>query len=253
MARIRTVKPEIWTDEKVVECSIPARLLFIGMFNFADDNGNLVNSPKRIKMQIFPADVIDCEPLIKELITHGVLNEYSVSDISYLNIKGFNKHQKINRPSSSNIPKFEFSEHSVTTHVVLTDGKDTEGKGKEREEENNTQAAEAACPDAQQDNSSDDGNVHQMASKYAFEGNVIRLNQKDFDRWRALFRNIDLQSELMRIDIEFTNEKPKNWFNTLSAKLNYQNKQGGSQFARGNQRRVAGVSQPMDYIPEGFV
>ena len=32
MARIRTVKPEFWTDEKVVECSIPARLLFIGLF-----------------------------------------------------------------------------------------------------------------------------------------------------------------------------------------------------------------------------
>lgn len=251
MARIRTVKPELWTDEKVVECSIPARLLFIGMFNFADDNGNLVNSPKRIKMQIFPADVIDCEPLIKELITHGVLMEYSVNDVSYLNVKGFNKHQKINRPSKTNIPKFEFSEHSVITHGELTDGMDTEGKGKEREEENNTQAAEATCGELPPEEIIPD-NVQEMAGRYAFEGNIVRLNHKDYESWKQLFPNIDLQSELTRLDLEFTHEKPKNWFNTASAKLNYQNKQASQKPAWGNQRKVAGVSRPMDYIPEGF-
>ena len=68
MARIRTVKPEFWTDEKVVECSIPARLLFIGLFNFANDMGCLERSPKRLKMQIFPADALDCEPDRKSVV-----------------------------------------------------------------------------------------------------------------------------------------------------------------------------------------
>lgn len=44
-------------------------------------------------MQIFPADALDCEPLIQELITHGLLTEYSVNDVCYLQIKGFLKHQ----------------------------------------------------------------------------------------------------------------------------------------------------------------
>lgn len=142
MARIRTVKPEFWTDEKVVECSIPARLLFIGLFNFANDMGCLERSPKRLKMQIFPADALDCEPLIQELITHGLLTEYSVNDVCYLQIKGFLKHQKINRPSASKIPlPPEFTESkagkeekrapnqgglmedSVNPHGGLTDGK----------------------------------------------------------------------------------------------------------------------------------
>ncbi|HBT8174813.1 TPA: hypothetical protein MCK47_002473 [Klebsiella pneumoniae] len=149
MARIRTVKPEFWTDEKVVECSIPARLLFIGLFNFANDMGCLERSPKRLKMQIFPADALDCEPLIQELIIHGLLTEYSVNDVCYLQIKGFLKHQKINRPSASKIPlppefteskagKEEkrapnqggLSEDSVNPHGGLTDGKGREGKGK---------------------------------------------------------------------------------------------------------------------------
>ena len=149
MARIRTVKPEFWTDEKVVECSIPARLLFIGLFNFANDMGCLERSPKRLKMQIFPADALDCEPLIQELITHGLLTEYSVNDVCYLQIKGFLKHQKINRPSASKIPlPPEFTESkagkeekrapnqgglmedSVNPHGGLTDGKGREGTGK---------------------------------------------------------------------------------------------------------------------------
>lgn len=133
MARIRTVKPEIWTDERLTECSLSARLMFIGMLNFADDNGNLTYSAKRLKMQIFPADAIDTQPLIDELLTHGVLMEYSVNGDKYLNIKGFTKHQVINRPSASAIPQPPNTEESVTTHGVLTDGR--EGKGKERNKE----------------------------------------------------------------------------------------------------------------------
>ncbi|QBY41933.1 helix-turn-helix domain-containing protein [Arsenophonus nasoniae] len=60
-------------------------------------------------------------------------------------------------------------------------------------------------------------------SRYAFEGEVIRLNQKDFEQWASIFSDIDLLQELKRFDFEFSKEKPKNWFSALSAKLNYQN------------------------------
>ncbi|BBS32788.1 TPA: hypothetical protein QH575_004817 [Enterobacter kobei] len=174
MARIRTIKPEFWTDEKIVECSFEARLMFIGMFNFADDKGNLVRSPKRIKMQIFPADMIDCEPLIKELRVAGLISEYSVSGVEYIHIDGFSKHQKINRPSATTIPTPEdvadnsrkpapnymygsvsdvdkqthysntsngaSTEDSVSAHEELTDGK--EGKGRE-EERNKTNLSDS--------------------------------------------------------------------------------------------------------------
>ncbi|WP_193090537.1 hypothetical protein [Advenella sp. FME57] len=111
-----------------------ARLLFIGMLNFADDNGNLPASPKKIKMQVFPADSFDCKPLIDELITQGVLIEYSVNGDKYWNIKGFKKHQKINRPSQTTIPELILADDSVNAHGALTDGKEKE---KEEEEERN--------------------------------------------------------------------------------------------------------------------
>ena len=48
MARIRTVKPEFWTSEQVAECTPIARLAFIGIWNFCDDNGIHPASIKRL-------------------------------------------------------------------------------------------------------------------------------------------------------------------------------------------------------------
>ena len=124
MARIRTIKPEFWTDDKVVQVSIPARLLFIGLWNFADDSGNLENSPAQIKMRILPADSESVPPLLRELTSVGLLREYSVNKKNYLNIPGFPDHQVINKPSKTRLPP-------PPTTVALPDGR--EGKGREVE------------------------------------------------------------------------------------------------------------------------
>ncbi len=88
MARLRTIKPEFWTDDKIGECSPTARLLLIASLNFADDYGGLDRSSRQLKAQAFPYDQIDCEPLVLELIHHGLLIEYEVADRKYLHIKG---------------------------------------------------------------------------------------------------------------------------------------------------------------------
>jgi hypothetical protein len=144
VARIRTIKPEFWTDEELTECSRDARLLFIGTWNFADDNGNLDRSAKQLKARVFPIDNIDCEPLIQELMTHRKLIEYSVSGKKYLHIRGFAKHQVINRPSSPQCPAYEESlatqaqlpDDSVSQSGVLTE----DSRGKEVRKEGNTTA-----------------------------------------------------------------------------------------------------------------
>lgn len=84
----------------------------------------------------------------------------------------------------------------------------------------NTQVAKAACDIGMND--------HHIAGRYAFEGNVIRLNHNDYRSWLNLYPLIDLNYELQRLDIEFTHEKPKNWFITASQKLSYQNKQAAA-------------------------
>ena len=116
MARIRSVKPEFWTDEALAECSPIARLLFIGTWTFADDRGNLDRSARQLKAQVFPYDALDCEPLVCELLAQQLLVEYDVSGKKFLHIRNFDKHQRIDRESQ---PRFPLYDDSKTTRPTL--------------------------------------------------------------------------------------------------------------------------------------
>ena len=65
MGRIRTIKPEFWTSEQIMECSPNARLLFIGIWNFCDDAGIHPASPKTLKAEIFPSDDISASQVAR--------------------------------------------------------------------------------------------------------------------------------------------------------------------------------------------
>lgn len=112
MARIRSVKPEFWIDEKVVEMGLAARLLFIGLWNFADDQGYIDDKPRRIKMQVFPGDDFDVDPLLDELVAAGLLVRYDSPVGPVLHVRNWDKHQKVDRSSA---PRFEPSTLVVRT------------------------------------------------------------------------------------------------------------------------------------------
>lgn len=102
MARIRSIKPEFWTSEQVMECSRDARLLFIGLWTFCDDGGRMPFSPKRLKAQIFPVDDdVSSESvrrMIVELSSNGLVEIYTIENKEFLQITGWH-HQKIDRPN----------------------------------------------------------------------------------------------------------------------------------------------------------
>ncbi len=100
MARIRTVKPEFWTSEQIMELSRDSRLLFIGMWNFCDDGGNHPASYKRLKAEVFPADDITAEDirlLVDEWVSNDLVTVYEVNEKSYWHVNGWH-HQKIDKP-----------------------------------------------------------------------------------------------------------------------------------------------------------
>ncbi len=140
MARIRTIKPEFWTDEKVVELSAFARLLFIGLWNFCDDDGRVAFSPRRLKMQIFPSDTLDIELLFQDLATSRLIEIYIVNEISYIQVSGFSKHQKIDKRSVSKLPPPTSHHHHPITPdpaesqpIPPLEGNGMEGKGVDSE------------------------------------------------------------------------------------------------------------------------
>ena len=91
MAKMRGIKPETWTDDKFVSLSPLARLLFIGMWNYACDNGHLDNSPRQLKMRILPADDCDAAALLEELVGQGVVERRE----GFLKVSNLPTHQRI--------------------------------------------------------------------------------------------------------------------------------------------------------------
>src|SRR5690625_811136 len=101
MARIRSIKPEFWTDEVIVQLPFEARLLFIGLWNFADDYGGMQDRPERLQMQIFPGDpTVNVAELIDLLIVAGLLDRYvDAEEGNYaLQIRNWQRHQRVDNP-----------------------------------------------------------------------------------------------------------------------------------------------------------
>lgn len=110
MARIRTIKPEFWTDEDMAEVSEAACLLAIGLLNYADDEGYFNANPKLIKAAVFPIrePSVSIPVMLRELSNHGYLSMFYTSDNRQFGlIKNFAKHQVVNKPRPSKIKEME--------------------------------------------------------------------------------------------------------------------------------------------------
>ena len=133
MARIRTIKPEFWTSEQVMECEPLTRLLFIGIWNFCDDHGRHPFSPKQIKALIFPGDDIPTESvrrMLDELSAHGLIKTYTVECKDYFEVTGW-AHQKIDKRQDPKFPA-PFDEDSANVRrMVSTEGNGEEGIGRD--------------------------------------------------------------------------------------------------------------------------
>jgi hypothetical protein len=61
---------------------------------------------------------------------------------------------------------------------------------------------------------------------YAFTGETVRITTDDFARLAIQYPNLDLATELPQLDLELRGKR--SWWNPLNAKLNYRNKNHGS-------------------------
>jgi len=133
MARIRSIKPEFWTSEQVIECSTNARLLFIGLWNFCDDLGRHALKPKQIKAEIFPADDFstdDVRRMVDELSSNDLITIYSVENEEYLQVNGW-RHQRIDRAQPAKHPGPNESDSSNVRRPFVPDRRGREGIGEE--------------------------------------------------------------------------------------------------------------------------
>ena len=93
MARARNIKPSFFQNDYLVELPFETRLLFIGLWTLADREGRLEYRPKKIKMEIFPADNVDVSNSVKELLDNGFITVYEKNSVKVIQITNFKKHQ----------------------------------------------------------------------------------------------------------------------------------------------------------------
>lgn len=111
MARIRTIKPEFFTSERVARLSDAAKLTFVGIWCQADDYGVARADARIIKGAVWPlADHVtvgDVARHLDELAAHDpdpLIELYVARGVCWLRIVGFVEHQRVNRPSRKRNP-----------------------------------------------------------------------------------------------------------------------------------------------------
>lgn len=91
LAKVRALHPDFFSDEDVSEVSIPARLLFAGLWCFACDNGHLADKSKQIKRWIYATDDVNVAELLRELEAEDLI----VRAENWISIPGLMKRQRI--------------------------------------------------------------------------------------------------------------------------------------------------------------
>lgn len=188
MARARNIKPGFFKNENIVELDPWVRLLFIGLWTLADREGRLEDRPKKIKMELFPADDFDIEHGISELVRYGFALRYEVENSEYIQIVAFTKHQK--------------PHHQEQQSVIPAPNTSHEGASNNR-----TNPSDSLSSDSLSSDSKSYSDFDESAAKLLFS--LITERQKkfrkpNFDKWAdqvRLMRERDDRSEEEIIDM----------------------------------------------------
>lgn len=121
--RIRTLKPEFWVNEEMACLHDKARLLAIGLLNYADDEGFFSANPKLIRSVVFPFDA-DCKSAEKgldSLESIGYIKRFQGKDEKVIGwVVKFTTHQVINRPTPSKLKPL-IDPHAIHDCLTLTE------------------------------------------------------------------------------------------------------------------------------------
>lgn len=123
MGRIRTIKPELLEDERTASLSHLEWRLFVSCLLLADDYGNLRAAPNRIAGAALWCHEDDVRPALDRLFEVGLLAAYVVDGQRYAHIKGWDKHQRVDRPGKPTCPAF--TDACAPRETLASDSRDT--------------------------------------------------------------------------------------------------------------------------------
>lgn len=105
------IDPNIWQSEDFSKLSTLGKLVFIGLFSLADDEGKGRCNPVFLKSTLFPYEEsirsADIDKTLSEISSNMSVVFYSCDGSNYYSLLSWNTFQKIDRPTSSKIPEYD--------------------------------------------------------------------------------------------------------------------------------------------------
>ena len=136
MAKIRMIKTEVRTSEKVASWPIEVRYFWILFWGYVDDHGKGKDNALLIKADCFPLDenitAETIEKWLSILADSGVIVRYEVDGTRYVAVKNWSEHQKPQHPGKDIYPDYNaenatvkesddtFMQPSCNLHATLT-------------------------------------------------------------------------------------------------------------------------------------
>lgn len=196
MARIRTIKPEFFTDEDMAMLSPLARLFYIGLWCEADREGRLEWKLKTLKWKYLPEDDCDIEAVGKELLDRGRVVLYVADGRTCALIPSFNKHQHINvREAPSKLPAPPSTKRVRARESTDTPGTkpvDARGEGKGRELEGKEEPPKSPKGEYPE-------KFLALRKAYPSRGKSADPNKTAFAAWEKAIKNGADPDELIRL------------------------------------------------------
>lgn len=110
--KIRSLRPAFFADTKMAQLTPYARILYMGLWCIADDEGRGRYLPKQIEGEVFPHEQVDIRGFLGELITAGRIVVYEAGGEPYFHIPTFLTHLTVNRRFPSQLPAPAVSTHN---------------------------------------------------------------------------------------------------------------------------------------------
>jgi len=130
MARIRTIKPEFWSNDRLSELPVETHMFAAALLNYCDDEGYFHAHEKKLGIELFPLrdDYRSSTVHLQHLSRVGFITLHKGSDDrTYGHVSKFKQHQVINKPSPSKIKHLVIVSESLrddygSATVVLPNG-----------------------------------------------------------------------------------------------------------------------------------
>lgn len=117
MARIRSIKPDFFTSEVIASLPLSARLTFIGLWTYVDDNGVGLDNERLILAAVWPLEEDPTEILARtredlakiaragrDASKPGLVTRYIHNGKRLIHISSWAEHQKVDHPRKPRYP-----------------------------------------------------------------------------------------------------------------------------------------------------